>query len=79
MIDVRTSRVTTRLSTAAPSRMICMKSWYWRRKACQPDSFFLAARIVGAVLLQPLLRLGRAQPLGRIDLQLFRDRLRRSS
>ena len=46
MIDVRTSRVTTRLSTAAPSRMICMKSLYWRRKACQPDSFFLAARML---------------------------------
>ena len=43
MIDVRTSRVTTRLSTAAPSRMICMKSLYWRRKACKPDSFFVAA------------------------------------
>ena len=46
-IVVPTSRVTTRLSTAAPSRMICMKSLYWRRKACQPDSFFLAASSLG--------------------------------
>ena len=36
-------RVKTRLTTAAPKRMICMKSRYWRRKACQPDSFFFAA------------------------------------
>ena len=47
MIDVRTSRVTTRLMTAAPSRMICMKSLYWRRKACSPVSFFLAASTLG--------------------------------
>ena len=40
-IVVPHSRVNTRLNTAAPSRIICMKSWYWRRKACQPDSFFL--------------------------------------
>ena len=46
-IVVPTSRVTTRLSTAAPSKIHCMKSWYWRRKACKPDSFFLAARTLG--------------------------------
>ena len=36
-----------KLTAAAASRIICMKSWYWRRKACSPDSFFLAARRLG--------------------------------
>ena len=40
---VPASPVTTWLTTAAPTRMICMKSWYWRTKACSPDSAFLAA------------------------------------
>ena len=53
-----------------------MKSWYWRTKACQPDFFFLAASWLGAVLLQALRRLGGAQPLRRIDLELSRDGFR---
>ena len=24
-----------------------MKSWYWRRKACKPDSFFLSTSLFG--------------------------------
>ena len=44
---VPNSCVNTRLSTAAPSRMICIKSWYWRKKACQPDSCFLATNWLG--------------------------------
>ena len=36
--EVPTSPVTTRLISAAASRMICMKSRYWRRNACTPDS-----------------------------------------
>ena len=53
-----------------------MKSLYWRRKACRPDFFFFAASLVGAVLLEALLRLSRAQPFRRIDLQLLCDGLR---
>src|SRR5262245_59990228 len=39
--------VKTRLMAAAASRMSCMKSWYWRRKACSPDSFAFAASWLG--------------------------------
>ena len=38
------SPVTTWFTTAAPTRMICIRSWYWRRKAATADSAFLAAR-----------------------------------
>ena len=41
---VGTSWVTIRLIAAAASRTICMKSRYWRRNACRPDSFFPSAR-----------------------------------
>jgi len=44
---VRTSRVKTKLMAAAASRMICMKSRYWRRNACHPDSFFFPASWLG--------------------------------
>jgi hypothetical protein len=35
------------LAAAATNRTICIRSRYWRRKACQPDSFFLSARWFG--------------------------------
>ncbi len=54
-----------------------MKSLYWRRKACQPDSLFLAGQSICAILLQTLLRFGRAQSFGRGDFQLLGRRLRR--
>ena len=41
---VPTSPVTTWFTIAAPTRMICIRSWYWRRKACRPDSTALAAK-----------------------------------
>ena len=41
----------------------------------QPRLLLLAGQLVGAILLQALRRLGRAQPLRRIDLQLFGDGL----
>ena len=41
------SAVTTRLTTAATRRRICMKSLYWRKKACQPGSFGLPASLFG--------------------------------
>ena len=41
------SCVNTWLIKAVATRRICMKSRYWRRNACQPDSFFLAARTLG--------------------------------
>ena len=41
------SRVTMRLTAAATSRMICIRSLYWRRKAWRPDSFFPAASSLG--------------------------------
>ena len=44
---VPTSWVTIRLITAAASRTICMKSWYWRRNAWSPDSFFAPASWFG--------------------------------
>ena len=40
---VPTSPVTIWFTIAAPTRMICIRSWYWRRKACRPDSVFLAS------------------------------------
>ena len=45
--EVPTSPVTSRLMTAAASRMICMKSWYWRRNAWNPDSFLAPASRFG--------------------------------
>ena len=44
---VPTSPVTTTLTTAATSRMTCMKSWYCRRNACSEDSFFVAVSWLG--------------------------------
>src|SRR5512139_2937990 len=57
------SPTATWLTIAAPSSRICMKSLYWRRKFCQPGSFFLPAssfrpyfcrREAASVLLSPL-------------------------
>ena len=45
--EVATSPVTTRLISAAASKMICMKSWYWRRNAWIADSFFWAVSLLG--------------------------------
>ena len=78
-IVVPHSPVTTMLITAAPTRMICMKSWYWRRKACQPDSFFLAASSLGPYCCRRCCASACAQPLGRIDFQLLRNCLRRQA
>ena len=50
-----------------------MRSRYWRRKACQPDSFFLSASLLGPYFCSALLRFGGAQALGGINLQLFGD------
>ena len=63
------SCVKTWLTTAAPSRTICMKSLYWRTNACQPDSFFFAASSLGPYFAGARLHLGGAQPLGRVDLE----------
>ena len=45
--EVPASPVTTRLIAAAASRMICMKSRYWRTNAWKPDSFFAPASRFG--------------------------------
>ena len=47
---VPVSPVTSWLTTAATSSTICMKSWYWRRNAWKPDSFFAAASRFGPVV-----------------------------
>ena len=44
---VPASWVTTWLTIAAPSRISCMKSSYWRRNAFQPGSFLPAASRFG--------------------------------
>ena len=46
-----------------------MKSRYWRRNACQPDSFFFAASSFAPYARRALLHLGGGQPLGRVDRQ----------
>ena len=43
------SPVTTWLTTAATSRTICMKSWYWRRNASKPGLLLARRQPVGAV------------------------------
>ena len=44
---VPASSVTSAFTIAAPSRMICMKSWYWRTNALKPDSFLAPASLLG--------------------------------
>ena len=44
------SSVTSALIAAAANRMICMKSWYWRRKARNPDSFLAPASRLGPLV-----------------------------
>ena len=46
-IVVPASSVKIALRIAATSRMICMKSWYCRTKARNPDSFLAAASLFG--------------------------------
>ena len=52
--DVPTSPVTSRLTVAAASRTICMKSRYCRRNAWRPDSFLPAASLLGPLLCNRL-------------------------
>ncbi len=52
-IVVPDSPVTTWFTTAAPTRMICIRSWYWRRKACERRLRLLGREDVRAVLLPP--------------------------
>ena len=63
------SPVTTWFTIAAPTRMICIRSWYWRRNACSARLRLLGREHVRAVLLPPPLHLGAGQPLGRVDLE----------
>ena len=48
--DVPTSPVTMRLTAAAASSTICMKSRYWRTNAWKPDSVLLAGSRLGPLL-----------------------------
>ena len=52
--DVPTSPVTIRLTTAATSSTICMKSWYCRTNAWKPDSFLPPASLLGPLLCNRL-------------------------
>ena len=47
MIAVPRSRMTMRLTSAAPSSTNCIGSWYWRTNLLQPDSFFASANLLG--------------------------------
>ena len=71
--DVPTSPVTSRLTIAATSRTICMKSRYCRRNAWKPDSFLPAASLLGPCALQPTGGLRRTQPLGDVDAEPLGD------
>ena len=48
---VAVSPVTSWLITAAASNTSCMKSWYWRTNAWNPDSFFAAVNRFGPWVL----------------------------
>ncbi len=76
-IVVPHSPVTSTFTIAALSNRICMKSRYWRTKACRPDSGLLRRHAVRAVLLEAPSGLVGAQPDRRIDAEFVRHLLRR--
>ena len=69
--------MTTWFTIAAPTRMICIRSWYWRRNACEARLRLLGREHVRAVLLPPPRHLHVGQPPGRVDVEAGRHLLRR--